>query len=252
MNEVPGGQERAQRWWWRKHFWKEEVQEALLPPVGTTVGGYHLEAKLGRGGQGTVYRARRGGRLYAVKFIYLPVAGSRARTEVEVLPRLERVGVVRMEGHGKWPDASPLFLFIAMEYVRGRPLYAWARRHNPTARQVAEVLRELARQLAAVHEEGVVHRDVKGANVLVLPEGGAPVLVDFGVSTWARAPRRTVGGLPPGTWPYRGPEVWRFLRERRPGEHYEARALDDLWALGVVLYRLLTGSYPFDEADELA
>src|SRR5690242_2276290 len=138
MNEVPGGQpaghERAWRWWLRKQLWKEEVQEALLPLVGTTVGGYHLEAKLGRGGQGTVYRARRGGRLYAVKFIYLPVAGSRARTEVEVLPCLERMGVVKLEGHGKWPDATPLFLFIAMEFVRGRPLYTWAHERNPTAR----------------------------------------------------------------------------------------------------------------------
>jgi serine/threonine-protein kinase len=116
---------------------------------------------------------------------------------------------------------------------------------------VARVLRELARQLAAVHAEGVVHRDVKGANVVVRPEDGQPVLVDFGVSTWARAPRRTVGP-PPGTWLYRSPEVWRFLGERQPGQHDEARALDDLWALGVVLYRLLTGGYPFDEEDELA
>ncbi|MCY1082677.1 serine/threonine-protein kinase [Archangium lansingense] len=255
MEEVPGGSraggERARRWWLSKLLWKPEMQGALLPPVGSTVGGYHLEAKLGRGGQGTVYRARRGGKLYAVKFLYLPVAGSRARAEVEVLPRLERVGVVKLEGHGKWPDASPLFLFIAMEFVRGRPLYDWARENNPTVRQVAQVLLELARQLAAVHAQQVLHRDVKGANVLVGLESGQPVLVDFGASTWRGAPRRTVG-LPPGSWFYRGPEVWRFVRERRPGTHYEASVLDDLWALGVTLYRLLTDAYPFDAADELA
>jgi serine/threonine-protein kinase len=254
MDAVPAkpraDEARARRWWLSKLLWRTEVQEALLPPVGSTVGGYHLEARLGRGGQGTVYRARRGGRLYAVKFLYLPVAGSRARTEVEVLPRLARVGVVRLEGHGKWPDASPLFLFIAMEYVRGRPLYAWAWEHNATARQVAGVLREVARQVASVHAQQVLHRDVKGANVLVGPEGG-PVLVDFGASTWRGAPRRTVG-LPPGSWYYRGPEAWRFVRERRPGAHYEASVGDDVWALGVVLYHLLTGTYPFDGEDELA
>jgi serine/threonine-protein kinase len=255
MDRVPGGPgaggERARRWWLSKLLWKEEVQQALLPLVGSTVGGYHLEAKLGRGGQGTVYRARRGGRLYAVKFLYLPVAGSRARTELEVLPRLERVGVVRLEGHGRWPDASPLFLFIAMEYVHGRPLYAWARENAPTARQVARVLLELARQLGAVHAQQVLHRDVKGANVLVPPEGGPPVLVDFGASTWRGAPRRTPG-LPPGSWYYRAPEVWRFVRERRLGVPYEASVADDWWALGVVLYHLLTGGYPFEAVDELA
>jgi serine/threonine-protein kinase len=231
-------------------LWKDEVREALLPALGTTVGGYYLEARLGRGGQGTVYRARRGGTLYAVKFIYLPQAGSRARTEVEVLPRLERVGLVKLEGHGYWPDASRLFLFIAMRYVRGRPLRDWARERDLTARQVAQVLRELARQVAAMHGEGVVHRDVKGANVLVGPDD-QPVLVDFGLSTWPRMPRHTLGP-PPGTWSYRSPEVWRFLRERQSGEHYTAGPLDDVWALGVLLYWLLTDTYPFDEADEPA
>jgi len=255
MDRVPGelaaaGAVPRRRWWWRKHLWKDEVREALLPALGTTVGGYYLEARLGRGGQGTVYRARRGGTLYAVKFIYLPQASSRARTEVEVLPRLERVGVVKLEGHGYWPDGSRLFLFVAMEYVRGLALEKWARERSLTARQVAQVLRELARQVAAIHGEGVVHRDVKGANVLVGPDG-RPVMVDFGLSTWPGMPRRTVGP-PPGTWPYRSPEVWRFLRERQSGEHYTASPLDDVWALGVLLYWLLTDTYPFDEADELA
>jgi serine/threonine-protein kinase len=252
MSHVPEGQAAGsvvrRRWWWQRQLWKEETQAALLPTLGSTVGGYHLEAKLGKGGQGTVYRARRGGQLYAVKFIYLPIAGKWARRELETLPRLEKVGVVRLEGHGKWPDVCPFFLFIAMEYVPGLPLYAWARKHPPTARQVARVLVELARQLAAIHAEGVVHRDVKGANVLVRPEG-QPVLVDFGVSTWPTAPRVT-GPFPPGSWPYRSPELWRFLRERQPGERYTSSPLEDLWALGIVLYRLLTGAYPFDEPDE--
>ena len=255
MDRVPGelaaaGAVPRRRWWWRKQLWKDEVREALLPALGTTVGGYYLEARLGRGGQGTVYRARRGGTLYAVKFIYLPQSSSRARTEVEVLPRLERVGVVKLEGHGYWPDGSRLFLFVAMEYVRGLALETWAGERPLTARQVAQLLRELARQVAAIHGEGVVHRDVKGANVLVGPDG-QPVLVDFGLSTWRGMPRRTVGP-PPGTWPYRSPEVWRFLRERQSGQHYTASPLDDVWALGVLLYWLLTDTYPFDETDELA
>jgi serine/threonine-protein kinase len=221
---------------------------ALRPRVGDTVGGFLLEAKLGEGGYGVVYRARRGGRLYAVKFLYLPRVEAWAWRELEVMLRLRRVGTLRLEGHGRWPDRSPLFLFIAMELVEGRPLYAWARRHNPTARQVARVLWALARQLVAVHGAGVVHRDIKGTNVLVREEDGRPVLVDYGVGTYAGALEVT-GPVVPGTALYRSPEALRFRRERQKGERYVASARDDLWALGVVLYWLLTGSYPFDMRD---
>jgi serine/threonine-protein kinase len=244
---------RGKAWlqrWLRRHLWKPELQQALLPAVGTTVGGYQLEARRGAGGFGTVYRARRGGRLYALKFIYLPRTGAWGWRELEVLLRLRRVGALPLEGHGHWPDKKPLFLFLAMEYVDGRPLYAWAQEHRPTARQVARLVGALAQQLVAVHSQGVVHRDVKGDNVLVRSADGVPVLVDFGVGTYPGAPRIT-GATLPGTAYYRGPEALRFRRQRVQGEHYEASGRDDLWALGVVLYRLLTGRYPFD-GDEAA
>ncbi len=237
------------QWWLRRHLWRPEVQQALLPAVGTTVGGYHLEARRGAGGFGTVYRARRGGRLYALKFIYQPRTGAWGWRELEVLLRLRRVGTLPLEGHGQWPDKQPLFLFLAMEYVDGRPLYAWAQENTPSARQVARLVLALAQQLVAVHSQGVVHRDVKGDNVLVRTADGVPVLVDFGVGTYPGAPPITGAALP-GTASYLSPEALRFRRQRAQGERYEASGLDDLWALGVVLYCLLTGHYPFtgDEA----
>jgi len=231
--------------WLRRHLWRPEFQQALLPAVGTTVGGYHLEARRGAGGFGTVYRARRGGRLYALKFIYLPRSGSWGWRELEVMLKLRRVGTLPLEGHGHWPDKQPLFLFLAMEYVDGRPLYTWARENSLTARQVARLVQGLAQQLVAVHSEGVVHRDVKGDNVVVRSADSVAVLVDFGVGTYPGAPKLT-GPVLPGTAAYRSPEALRFRRERAPGERYEASGRDDLWALGVVLYRLLTGRYPFD------
>jgi serine/threonine-protein kinase len=115
------------------------------------VAGYRLEARLGRGGQGTVYRARREGRRYAVKFLYLPHMADWAWHELDVMVRLRRAGVLPLEGCGKWPAGQPRFLFIVTPYVRGRSLYDWVREHNPTAREVAWLVREVARQLAAVH-----------------------------------------------------------------------------------------------------
>ena len=236
------------RLWLRRNLCRTDFKRELLPRLGETVGGFLLEARLGAGGYGTVYLARRGGRLYALKLLYLPRVEEWAWRELEVMLRVRRMGVVKVAGYGEWPDRSPLFLFIAMEYVEGPQLYAWARRHQPTARRVAEVLRYLARQLVRVHGAGVVHRDVKGANVLVRQANGRPVLVDFGLGTYAGAPEVT-GPLVPGTALYRSPEALRFRRERQQGERYVASARDDLWALGVVLYWLLTGAYPFDVRD---
>ena len=243
--EWGAGRLRLPRWAGRQ--WRGEVEP---PPVGTTVGGYRLEARLGEGGQGTVYRARRGGRLYALKFLSLGVE-QWAWRELEVRLRLRRVGAVRLEGCGHWPDQAPRFFYLVMPYVRGCRLDAWVAHKNPTAREVALLVRELARQLVAMHRAGVVHRDVKSANVLVRHGDGRPVLVDFGVSTYVGAPEITHPLMLPGTRYYRSPEALRFRREHA-GEHSPARASDDLWALGVVLYWLLTGAYPFDtdKADE--
>jgi len=222
-------------------------EEEPWPRVGATVAGFELEAELGRGGYGVVFRARRGGRLYALKFIYLPYAEGWGWREVEVLLRLRQLGGVQLEGCGRWPDARPRFLYIAMEYVRGRPLYAWAEATNPTARQVAGVVLALARELVVVHAAGVVHRDIKGANVLVREGTERPVLVDFGLGTCVGA-RQVSTMLLPGSFHYRSPEALRFRRERGWDERYPATPGDDLWALGVVLYWLLTDRYPFDEA----
>ncbi len=223
---------------------------ATPPRVGDSVGGFRLETRLGEGGQGTVFRARRGGRLYAVKLLSLAL-DDWAWRELEVRLRLRRVGSMKVLGCGLWPVSRPRFVYLVMPYVRGRPLYEWAKASNPTARDMALHVLEVARQLVAVHRAGVVHRDIKGANVLVRKKDGQPVLVDFGVGTYVGAPEITSPLGVPGTRHYRSPEALRFRRERA-GEHSPARATDDLWALGVVLYWLLTGSYPFDTEGPIA
>jgi serine/threonine-protein kinase len=215
-----------------------------MPPLGTTVGGFVLEALLGQGGYGTVYLARRGGCLFAVKLISLPQAGEWARRELDVMLRLEGVGGVGLKGHGFWPDEAPLFLFIAMEYVPGEELYEWARHHNPHALGVVDVLLELGRELAVVHSAGVVHRDIKGDNVLVRHADGLPVLLDFSVATYQGAPRVT-GQEVPGCREYLSPQAVRFNHEHASEARYPASAADDLWALGVLACKLLTATYPF-------
>jgi serine/threonine-protein kinase len=231
-------------------LWKRQEREAAagagLPPLGTEVGGYLLEARLGRGGFGVVYRARCGGRQYAVKLIAARHAGTWGRGEMEALLRVESEGIAPLLGHGYWPAAAPRFLFLVTRYVPGRTVSAWAREDNPHALEVTERALGLTRALGEVHAAGVVHRDVKGTNVMVHEPGGGVVLVDFGSAGPEGVCTRR---LPPGTPHYRSPEALRFLGEAGRGEGYRATPQDDLWALGVLLYWLLTGSWPFDPAE---
>ncbi|HEX8819489.1 MAG TPA: serine/threonine-protein kinase [Archangium sp.] len=228
---------------------RKGAREDFLPREGMGVGGWVLEARLGAGGYGTVFRAQRGGRLFAMKFIFLPQVGSLAWRELEVTLRLSRVGMLEVEGHGYWPPEEKLFLFIVTPFVPGLPLDEWAERSNLNARQVVHLGGALGEQLGLAHAAGVVHRDLKGANVVVREGDEYPVLVDFGMGTCPGSLEVT-GGLLPCSARLRAPEVWRFRRERGRNEGYEASARDDLWALGVLLYWLLTGTWPFDGKGE--
>jgi serine/threonine-protein kinase len=227
-----------------------QVLSAEWLPEGTRVGRWQVVGRLGDGGFGTVYAAaragwRRGG-LYALKLSRRP-DDPRFGSEAQALRRVRHRGVVRRVEEGVWKAGPVGYPYVVLEYVPGASLYGWAEARNPTARQVAELLAQAAEALAAAHRRGVLHRDFKGGNVRVRPDGRLKVL-DWGAGWYEGAPQLTsTARLPPGTPPYYSPQALRWrndVRRGRAGGRYTYTVADELYAVGVTFYRLLAEEYP--------
>ncbi len=219
----------------------------LDAPAGARIASFTVESLLGTGGCGVVYRAARGEEVVALKLQSLEGLGGQAFREVSILSRLKHRNVVGFRECGVYPTPAPRWAWVAMEYVHGRTLKQWVEEENPGALRVAELLRGMARGLEAAHAARVLHRDIKECNVVVREEDGEAVLVDFGAGEELGAPAPACGVLP-GTPRYRSPEA-RAFRLEGPSRPYAPSPADDLYALGVVFYWVLTGRHPFEGAD---
>jgi serine/threonine protein kinase len=209
-----------------------------------------VEALQGQGAYGAVYRAFRVGQEHegpvALKLSLRPW-NERFVREAKVLSRLSHPGFPRLLDRGALLHPSGAqYPFLVMQWVEGTPLYAWAERNAPCYQQVCRVLAQLARALQALHTTGAVHRDVKGDNVLVQLSDRLPVLLDFGSGHLQGEPRLTWKSLAPFTPEYLSPQAWRFhlCLARQPNSYYPPSPADDLYALGVTVYRLVMGHYP--------
>ncbi|MBN1206171.1 MAG: protein kinase [Myxococcaceae bacterium] len=227
------------------------VHPNLLPP-GTEVNGFRLVRHLVSGGYGSVWLVEsilHPGRLYALKFSLYPPgtprqADERAVREVRLLLQAAHPNVVRVVAHGRWEDPETGLHYVVLEWVEGSTLLTWARQHNPSLRHLVRLFQKVVRALQAAHEAGVMHRDVKPDNVLVREVDSEPFLVDFGAGNAEGSPSLTQEGLPPGTPDFRSPEALSFSL-RADGTPYSFQPADDWYAVGVMLYLLLTEVLPF-------
>jgi tetratricopeptide (TPR) repeat protein len=219
---------------------------------GDTIANFTIISKLGEGGMGVVYRAAQAKpeREVALKVIRPTHASPRAlrrfEHESEILGRLHHPGIAQVYEAGVDPASGcPYF---AMELVEGQPLasYAWTRRLDLQAK--LQLFSKVCMAVQHAHAKGVIHRDLKPANILVDLDGN-PKVLDFGVarltddSRVANSVLTDMGQLV-GTVPYMSPE-------QAGGVPDDLDTRSDVYALGVILYELLTGRLPYDIEQKL-
>ena len=203
------------------------------------IDGYEIVGELGRGGMGVVYLARQSsvGRLVALKMILAFKAGpeeqARFRAEVEAVGRLQHPNMVTIHEVGEQAGRA----FYSLEYIEGSNLRDQIDAKPQPARQAAEMVETLARAMAVVHRHGVIHRDLKPANVLLTADGIAKI-TDFGLAKRLDSADLTATGAILGTPSYMAPE-------QATGKVKEIGPATDVYALGAILYELLTGRPPF-------
>ena len=222
------------------------AEESFEPALPESIGPYRVKRILGWGSMGVVYLAEQKSpaRLVALKVLRLDAStetmAKRFRKEGELLARLSHPGVASIFEAGVAKLGAGEQPYLAMQYIQGRSITSYAEEHGLDRRERVRLLARVARAVVHAHEHGVLHRDLKPENILVT-ESGDPFVLDFGVAHTAKGNEDeltlTATGQVVGTLAYMAPEQAR-------GGELDERA--DLFALGAILYELLTGELPFD------
>jgi serine/threonine protein kinase len=207
--------------------------------IGSTVSRYKVLERLGGGGAGVVYKAEdtRLERLVALKFLSSYRAGNEADKrrflrEARVSSALDHPNICTVYEVDETEDGR---LFIAMALCEGETLKRRIERGPLPLAEAVDIAAQIAAGLAVAHAKGIVHRDVKPANIIVAPDGRVKI-VDFGIAKLSDQSRLTRDGTAVGTAGYMAPEQIR-------GDAVDPRT--DVWALGIVLYEMVTGHSPF-------
>ena len=205
------------------------------------IGRYQIKNHLASGGMGDVYKAfdPQTDRLVALKLLQtleLPKKGAQRRFEREVrtIANLEHAAIVPIYDAGEH-NGQPYFV---MRLMNGGTLSERLADNPPFLTETVRILQRLASALDVAHKKGVIHRDLKPSNILFDDQGDA-YLSDFGIAKIVDETTSQTGSHAIGTWPYMCPEIFQ-------GQKVDARA--DIYALGIILFELLTGQHPFHQA----
>lgn len=223
---------------------EEAARQVALDPVSRRIGAYRVLSLLGRGGMGEVYLAERADDSYqqrvAIKvtqpgYASSPAMELRFLTERQILAKLDHPNIARLLDGGVTGEGAP---FLVMELVEGLPVDQYCREHNLPVRERLHIFRDICAAVEYAHSNLVIHRDIKPGNILV-SASGAVKLLDFGIAKLLDpelTPVRTLTAEHFLTPDYASPEQVR-------GE--PVTTATDVYALGVLLYQLLSRQLPF-------
>jgi predicted Ser/Thr protein kinase len=220
---------------------------------GDTVRHYRVVRRLGLGGYSCVFQMEHAGRPFTMKMATRPASGAdltrtdeRAVREAVSLAHFRHPNLPRVLETGRWPDVEKGYFYLVTDYQPGRTFNQWRWEEQPSLRRLVRVLAEVARVLAELHEQGVIHRDFKADNLLILDEEERPVLIDFGAAYVPGAYPLTEL-LPPATLHNLPPECAALARvsEEEPVTPLPATAAMDLYAFGCLLHEALTDRHAF-------
>ncbi|TQF16147.1 protein kinase [Myxococcus llanfairpwllgwyngyllgogerychwyrndrobwllllantysiliogogogochensis] len=229
---------------------------AQFPP-GHTVHGWRIVKLVGAGAYGAVYKVEMNGKHFAMKVaMHRATSGdeekadARLKRELGCLVHLRHPNIIAAHAHGRWPDFESGWLYVILAFVDGYTLAEWVERVHPTAQEVVRLFVKLSAAVDYMHGRGVFHRDLKLSNVMVRASDNEPFIIDFSAGDYTHAEDLTDAPLPPGTRRYRSPEASRFLRENGDNRdaRYEFKVTDDVYALGVCLFDVLTAPQPASDS----
>ena len=221
---------------------------------GTQLGNYDVIRRIRVGGMGAVYEGRQRtafGRRVAIKVILGSYAADREMRrrfarEARTIARLQHPHILQLIEFGEQAG----MLYLVMPFIEGGTLTSYLRRELPGLQEIASIFLQLLDAVEYAHEEGLIHRDIKSSNVLLdARRGGAPYvyLADFGLVRTLKNLELEETGKPipldqvPGTPHYMAPEQTRGI----------VTPATDIYALGVLLYQMLTGELPYDDPDDV-
>ena len=215
---------------------------------GKRVGAYTIIKELGRGGMGSVYLAKRTDfefeQQVAIKFLARNLFAQTARTrfvsERQILAKLNHPNIARLLDGGTTENGVP---YLIMEYVDGLTLEHYLQKQKPSPKALIDLFIKICEAVQYAHQNLVVHRDIKPSNIIITPDG-EPKLLDFGIAKILdsdEALEQEVQDLTQTGMQILTPEF--ASPEQVSGDAITIRS--DVYTLGIILFRLLTGSYPF-------
>ena len=209
--------------------------------VKSNIDGYNTKQEwfLGSGSFGAVYKAEKDGKYYALKIFRSELLQTeykkRIDVEIKAISKVTHPNVVKLYGHGKFSDQGFDYFYIVMDFIEGVTLTSYV--GNVSEIELKKIIKSMAETLEAIHKDSVIHRDLKPDNVII-NSSGVPIILDLGLAKLIDYSSITQTGERIGSYAYMSPE------QVTDSKNIDARS--DYFAVGVIMYQMITGVLPYD------